>query len=60
MNGGSQVSMVGEDARHTIAAHDFHALTHHVLRGGMMGWGPSGTYGEVRDAAQLIHDALSK
>lgn len=60
MADGTQVSMVGEDARHTIKAHDFHALTHHILRGGMMGWGHSGTYAEVREAAQLIHDALSE
>jgi hypothetical protein len=60
MDDGVHVSMIGEDARHTITAHDFHALTHHVLRGGMMGWGHSGTYVEVRNAAGLIHDALSK
>lgn len=53
------VSMeLGED-RHTVKAREFHALTNYVLHGGMMGWGYSGTYDEVRDAANKISEALN-
>jgi hypothetical protein len=49
----------GDGVKHVITSEDFFGLTYEVVNGGIIGWGASGTYPEVKDAVALLDSALS-